>query len=187
MDDNVLRKIIDGNRQLANFWNSANGWAPEGAAEFLSKSRLDWQVELSETLYMWDFQDAKKGQLILAWANLGALVEGTLKLFFGVYYNDYINDDDLYRYGAKGKVIEPDILGLEKLKVFLVKKEILSDEWRDFVSLVQSRRNAIHAFKDRDIGDEDEFNTNVSRYLDFMRMINGFFHYPEEYYSGPTF
>jgi hypothetical protein len=34
------------------------------------------------------------GELILAWANLGSLTEGTMKLFLSVFYHDYQKDID---------------------------------------------------------------------------------------------
>ncbi|WP_272480015.1 hypothetical protein [Aquibacillus koreensis] len=40
---------------------------------------------------------AEDGDLILAWANLGTLVEGTIKLFLSVYLNDYLDDSTNYK------------------------------------------------------------------------------------------
>ena len=88
----VVEKIISLNDKLSAFWASAHGWAPEDAANLLSKSRLDWQVSLSETLHLWE--------LILAWANLGALLEGTLKLFFSIYYSDFQTDIEALKRGG---------------------------------------------------------------------------------------
>ena len=83
------------NRNLARFWNAANGWAPIEAAGLLSKARLDWQVSLSSSLRNW-LRDPPNvlsdGDLILAWTNLGALIEGTLKLFLSVYYKNFQAD-----------------------------------------------------------------------------------------------
>ena len=82
-------------RKLARFWKAAHGWAPIEAAGLLSKARLDWQVSLSSSLRNW-LRDPpaalSDGDLILAWTNLGALIEGTLKLFLSVYYNDFQAD-----------------------------------------------------------------------------------------------
>ena len=91
----VVQRIETLNRNLAGFWKDANGWAPIEAAGILSKSRLDWQVSLSSTLRMWLREPPNAlsdGELILAWANLGSLIEGTLKLFLSAYYNDFQND-----------------------------------------------------------------------------------------------
>lgn len=181
MRKDIVDRIISGNEQLASFWGNSHGWAPDEAADLMSKSRLDWQVELSKTLKLWSFDETEHGQLILAWANLGALIEGTLKLFLAVYYLDYVADNDSFKY--KGKLVEPDSLALEKLKQFYRKKELLSDEWFPFIELVQQRRNAIHAFKDRPIGNAKEFKNSVSMYLDLLVTINNMLPYPDSIYE----
>ncbi|MEA3587298.1 hypothetical protein J6I75_02885 [Pseudidiomarina sp. 1APP75-27a] len=181
MNAEIVDRIIYGNTQLASFWKNSHGWAPQEAADLMSKSRLDWQVELSKTLKLWDFQEAEHGQLILAWANLGALVEGTLKLFLAVYYLDYVKDDENFK--INGKVVEPDSLALEKLKQFFRKRELLNDVWFSYIDLVQQRRNAIHAFKDRPIGNKVELGESVGRYLDLMITINEMLPYPEKGYE----
>src|SRR3954452_19895414 len=89
------RRIEFLNRKVAGFWKAAHGWAPIEAAGLLSKARLDWQVSLSSSLRLWlrDQPNAlSDGDLILAWTNLGALIEGTLKLFLSVYYDDFRAD-----------------------------------------------------------------------------------------------
>ncbi|WP_156918451.1 hypothetical protein [Bradyrhizobium sp. Cp5.3] len=50
--DEVVQRIIKLNDGLQKFWSKSHGWAPVEAAGLLSKSRLDWQVSLSETLYL---------------------------------------------------------------------------------------------------------------------------------------
>lgn len=181
MKEDIVDRIISGNEQLASFWGNSHGWAPKEAADLMSKSRLDWQIELSKTLKLWDFQETKHGQLILAWANLGALIEGTLKLFLAVYYLDYVKDDENFKF--KGKIVDPDSLALEKLKQFYRKKELLNDKWFPYIDLVQQRRNAIHAFKDRPIGNEAEFEECVATYLELLISINDMLPYPEGMYE----
>lgn len=90
----VVRWIRLRNWAIAEFWSNAHGWAPPDASELLERSRLDLQVELSETLHLWVSDDSaagpmRDGHLILAWSNLGALVEGTLKWFLSVFLDDY--------------------------------------------------------------------------------------------------
>src|SRR5277367_5623413 len=86
----VVLKIVRLNKGLAVFWGNSEGWASIDAANLLSRSRLDWQVSLSESLRYWIGEDKlSDGDLILAWANLGSLVEGTMKLFLSVFYDDY--------------------------------------------------------------------------------------------------
>lgn len=181
MNAEIVDRIISGNTQLASFWGNSHGWAHQEAADLMSKSRLDWQIELSKTLKLWTFQEAGHGQLILAWANLGALIEGTLKLFLAAYYLDYVKDAENFK--IKGKIVDPDSLALEKLKQFYRKRELLNDIWFPYIDLVQQRRNAIHAFKDRPIGNKVEFEECVYRYLDLMTTINGMLPYPDKSYE----
>ena len=81
--EEVVNRIVTLNDGLRQFWRQADGWAPIEAAQLLSKSRLDWQVSLSICLKLWlakSHPDDESGRLILAWTNLGSLVEGTMKL-----------------------------------------------------------------------------------------------------------
>jgi len=184
--DNV-EKIISGNVQLAAFWSNSHGWAPSSAAELMSKSRLDWQVSLSHSLRKWSsIKENESGDLILAWANLGALVEGSMKLFLSVYYEDYSNDEGKYLDFKNIHQIDPDILSFEKLKQFFRVKELVNENWFHFIDRVQQRRNAIHAFKDRPIGTAEEFYEDIENYLSFLRDINSGLPYPDEI-MGPDF
>jgi len=179
----TVAAIADKNRRIADFWERAHGWAPIEAAQLLSAARLDWQVELSHTLAKWlEPPDAAtaNAELILAWANLGALVEGTMKWFLSVYYRDYKQDVDALR-DRLGDIRTPDSLSLEPLRVFY-QRRIWTDEtdhWDAWVLHIQQRRNAIHAFRERDLGDHDEFVDDVSTYWDFLMELDGRVPYPD--------
>ena len=75
----IVEHIIKKNREITNFWSGAHGWAPKEAAALLARSRLDLQVSLSETLFLWLDPSDHPGRIRLAWTNIGALVEGSLK------------------------------------------------------------------------------------------------------------
>jgi len=182
MYESNVKNIISGNGQLASFWGNSHGWAPDSAADLMSKSRLDWQVSLSKTLLKWDFdEETYEGELILAWSNLGALVEGSLKLFLSVYYEDYSGDvDQLFK---KKRQVDPDSFTIENLKQFFKKKELLKDQWLSYIGLVQQRRNVIHAYKDRPLGNRDEFEEAVGQYLLLLRTISGMLPYPDDMYE----
>ena len=52
--ETAITQIVRINDHIRDFWGSgADGWAPERAADLLSKSRLDRQVALSHTLRNW--------------------------------------------------------------------------------------------------------------------------------------
>lgn len=181
----VVEKIISLNGKLSAFWASAHGWAPEDAANLLSKSRLDWQDSLSETLHLWiDRDPMTDGELILAWANLGALLEGTLKLFFSIYYSDFQTDIEALKkanaYDHKKKTHkEPDGLTLEVLRRYVIQKNLFVEAHREMFQLVQSRRNAIHAYKDRELGTVSEFRDSVRGYMEFLTDVDLSVPYPD--------
>jgi hypothetical protein len=183
--DEVIFRIENLNEGLRKFWTNAHGWAPVAAAQLLSKSRLDWQVSLSKCLKIWlqeSEPDDQSGRLILAWTNLGSLVEGTLKLFLSVWYNDYKTDIEAIK--KNDEIIGPDSLQFEKIRLFF-KKRIWKDDdedWDLWLLKIQQKRNAVHAYKHREIGTFDEFFNDVRKYLEFLRYINKRLPYPGEMY-----
>lgn len=116
------------------------------------------------------------GELILAWANLGALLEGTLKLFFSVYYSDFQSDIEALKKAKaydhkKNTHKEPDGLTLEVLRRYAIQKNLFV-EAQEMFQLVQSRRNAIHAYKDRQLGTVTEFRDAVRGYMKFLTDVD---------------
>ena len=177
----VVARIEDINHHLAKFWKNVHGWAPIEAAGLLGKSRLDWQVSLSSSLRLWlrDPPDyLSDGELILAWTNLGSLIEGTLKLFLSVYYNDFKKDvENLKIAGAydnkKQESHSPDGLTLDRLRKYVVASKIIDANGDELLKLVQDRRNAIHAFKDRPIGNMKEFQGALRGYMEMLESLEG--------------
>ena len=188
--EELVKRIETLNRNLARFWKKAHGWAPIEAAGLLSKSRLDWQASLSSCLRLWLREPSgclSDGELILAWTNLGSLIEGTLKLFLSVYHNDFYKDIDGQKaagaFDHQKKIPKsPDGLTLDRLKKYFVSKGLIKIHDAELVQLVQNRRNAIHAFKDNPIGDETELWQAVRDYLALLRDINARLPYPDDMY-----
>lgn len=183
--DVVLERICVVNQNIQKFWSECDGWAPEKAAELLGSVRLDWLTELSRCLYLWATDDPSKktdGCLILAWTNLGSLVEGTLKLLLSVYFEDYISDlkaaKDSGTLTKRGTPKSPDVLSFQRLKIFCMKNEIIEGDNVKLVDLVQERRNAIHAYKDTDIGTWEEFENAVRGYYVLLDNIDTRLPYP---------
>ena len=183
----AIKDIIRINEHVSEFWGDG-GWAPPDAANMLSKSRLDWHVSLSRTLFKWcevPQQDEHDGCLILAWANLGALVEGTMKWFLSVFYDDYSRSP----VANKGRMKEPDELSFWKLTEFFsmtVWTEDQRERWKPFADRVREKRNAIHAYQDRDIGDFDELQKAIITYRSFLLDLEGRVSYPDEQYGYPA-
>jgi hypothetical protein len=186
----TIGRIEKLNRGLARFWSESASWAPDSAAALLGKSRLDWQVSLSRSLRHWITDPANAiddGDLILAWANLGSLLEGTIKTFLSVYYEDYKADlENLKKtqawHSKKEALLAPDGLRLEVLIQYCELAKLLPEDELELCRLVQTRRNAIHAFKDRPIGTGVEFQAAVREYLLMLRSTNQRLPYPDEIY-----
>ncbi len=186
----VIFRIETLNSQLAKFWSQSDGWAPVAAAALLSKSRLDWQVSLSGSLGIWIRDPAEAltpAELILAWVNLGSLIEGTIKLFLSVYYDTFKADiENLKKVDSykkkKQEALSPDGLTLEPLRQYCKLRRVLDNEDLALVELVQQRRNAIHAFKDRPIGEKAEFEEAVRSYLQMLRNVITRLPYPSDEY-----
>ena len=183
--EEIIRRIVVLNEGLARFWTEHSGWAPKEAAELLTKSRLDWQASLSRSLVRWVVHPEPRdwaGTQILGYANLGALVEGTLKLFLSVWYNDYRADADAII--KQGKLVSPDGAELERLRQFFKKRiwiDTPEDAWDAWILRIQNRRNAIHAFRDRAIGTHVELMTDIRCYLRFLRRVNSQLPYPNDF------
>lgn len=160
---------------IVRHWaGGAPGWAPPVATAVLSRSRLDRQASLCTCLRLWlDVPAAQSdGHLILAWVNLGSLVEGTLKLFLSVFAADYSRTPKLDR---KGKPRDPDTLGFDELRQFF-KTTVWNPEqapWDAWLQCVQRRRNAIHAYKHTEIGAHDDFLSAVVGYRHLTQELDG--------------
>jgi hypothetical protein len=180
LDDDAVtlcKKIAALTKSMMDFWEGG-GWAQGAAADLLDKSMLRWQTSLADSLSRW-VNATSDGDLILAWSNLGALVEGQLKLFLCVYYHDY--ESDIAGIRRRGQRIDPDLSQLEELRQFFVRR--IWDggtNWNSYVELVQQRRNAVHAFKKREIGTFREWTDALRLHLSFVRDIDSGLPYPDE-------
>jgi len=182
-----IATLADG---LARFWNNAGGWAPADAAQMLSSARLDRIASLAHSLRRWVQEDTLSvGDLILAWANLGALMEGALKLFLCVYLADYRADEttrETRAWHIKRQVLQdPDELMLDTILAYAEKAELLAPQQIALGRTVQARRNAIHAFRDRDLGSLTDLFAAIRDFRALLCSLNGRMEYPEPRYM-PT-
>lgn len=167
-DYDILR-IQTNNTAL--IWKESRGIAPNCVADKMDDAMLFWMAELTDTLKIWIDKgiSMKDGELILARTNMGALVESWLKFFYCVYYEEYIKNPKTY----KGKMIEPDNMKFEDLKNYSNGK--LWDDNKSamyiWVDKIQSYRNAVHAFKYRDIGTAEEFMSDMEEFYKYVNHI----------------
>ncbi len=180
---NIIDSIVQVLVRQASFWSHAHGWAPRETAELLEICRLDRQVSLAHNLRRWVDQseeEMQEGALILAWANLGALVEGNMKLFLCVYRGDYMNSRIL-PFDRNRNVIEPDGLFFMKMIDFY-EKEIWDDagskKWVDYAHNVRKRRNAIHSYQDKEIGTFGDWDAACRDYLELIQQLDSQMPYP---------
>ena len=157
----------------ALIWKDVHGIAPDNAAKKLDIAMLDWQSELTKTMKIWIDKglDMTVGELILARANLGAVVESWLRFFYCVFYDDYINQP---MKNKKGHILEPEKdMRFEDLKKFST--GILWDDEKSnddlWVDSIQKKRNAIHSFTYKDIGTPLDFLLDVDYLCEFVDMI----------------
>ncbi|MBW9171198.1 hypothetical protein K2F43_08240 [Clostridium estertheticum] len=168
-----INEIKAKTRKVMSEWKDVFGFAPDTAANKLYDARLDWIIELTDCLEIWSKKGVflTEGELLLARANLGAVTEGWLKFFYCVYYEDYIKNP---KKDTKGNIREPNELSFELLKQS--SRTILwetNDDWDLWVGSVQSKRNAIHAFNDKEIGTPILFMEDLDKLMEFIKLICG--------------
>lgn len=176
----ILNKIKAKSHEVFDFWQGgAYGWAPPSASNKLDAARIDWLRDLTDCLAIWEDKQFSltHGELLLAYSNLGALVEGWLKLFYCIYYEDYLKNP---RKDARGLNIEPNDMKFEGLKQF--SRGILWHQTSDreqWIDKIQYRRNAIHAFNNRDIGSSADMPRDFMQFYLFICEIDGRLPYPD--------
>ncbi|MEM6692832.1 MAG: alpha/beta hydrolase [Planctomycetota bacterium] len=169
-------------------WKYLQGWAPKEAAELLDECRLDWLYSLANALPNLVIEDesgkSTSGQLILGWAALGAILEGSMKFFLSVHASDYERSVKTQRSTGVFKTLwnqktsdvkSPDGLMLEKLR-HIFQSEIWDEHdqrnWSAWVAHIRDRRNSIHAYQDRDLGGFDELWIDVRILSEFVNHLN---------------
>ena len=165
----------------ALIWKNIHGIATDATAKKLDIAMLDWMSSLTDALQIWIEKgySMSDGELILARTNLGALVESWLKLFYCVFYEDYLRNPKTNKKG----IVEPETMKFEDLKNFSV--GILWDDRQNeeyiWVAKVQDQRNAIHSFKWREIGTAAELLADIDTFCDFVDNILSHFPPIEDY------
>lgn len=171
MDDGSLEQIRSKTKATIQSWSETCGLAPEGVTDKFDAAMLNWMNDLTDSLDIWIAKslDMTDGELILAWTNLGALVECWLRFFYCAYYEDYMKSPKL---GKKGKPLEPDDKAMTFDYLIQYSKGILWDSLQDplylWVYQIQHYRNAIHAFSYREIGHPSDFILNIGQYSLFV-------------------
>lgn len=174
MDDGSLEQIRSKTKATIQSWSETCGLAPKGVTGKLDAAMFDWMGDLTDSLDIWIAKslDMTDGELILAWTNLGALVECWLRFFYCVYYEDYMKNP---KPGKKGKPLDPDDKAMTFDCLIQYSKGVLWDNLQDplyrWVYKIQHYRNAIHAFSYRKIGRSSDFILDIEQYSLFVDKV----------------
>ena len=172
MQHDTLDFIIQATNNITVLWEKRVGsTAPQSVVNKIDSAMLNWMRDLTNTLRLWSDKGSfmTDGELILARANLGAVVESWLKFFYCVYNEDYQKSPILNK---EMDVIEPENLSFERLKQY--SKDILynkNDSIEIWLDSVQKKRNAIHSFNNRNIGTANDFYDDLETLYDFINQI----------------
>jgi hypothetical protein len=183
MPFSAIDRIIRVTKAQEQFWSRSHGWAPSAAADLLNEARLDRQLSFTHTLldYLPPFPpEAAEARQILGYTTLRSLCEGSLKLFFSVWFEDYRRDQDAV-YDRKLALVSPEDIAFDRLIALYAKKG--ESKFEPFLRRVQRRGNAIHHFCDRDIGTQSELIADIVEFKEFLLAVNGQLPYPDDIYD----
>lgn len=183
MTESYLRHIQILTKDITDSWSESRGIAPDSVADKVDTAMFDWMNDLTGTLGIWIDKglDMTDGELILAHANLGSLVECWLRFFYCAFYEEYVRNP----YMKHGKGLDPDDKHMDFEYLKQHSKGILWDDCRDplylWIDKIQQHRNAIHAFRYREIGSPADFLLDLDSYRDFIETISNRLPSIEEY------
>jgi len=183
MPSSAIDKIIRVTKAQERFWSRSHGWAPSAAADLLAEARLDRQLSFTHTLhdYLAPFPpNAAEARQILGYTTLRSLCEGTLKLFFSVWFEDYCKDQDAV-YDRKLTLVSPEDIAFDRLIAVYAKKG--DSKFEPFLRRIQQRGNAIHHFRDHDIGTQAELVADIVEFKEFLFAVNGQLPHPDAIYD----
>ncbi|MCW2366600.1 hypothetical protein M2341_002047 [Sphingobium sp. B7D2B] len=162
----------------AGFWIKVDGWAPAEAAAALAEANLRRVASLAHSTQQWIRDEPlSDGDLVLAWTNLGAVLEGALRLFLTVFLADYLKDKKMLESRAFNKKYQvltlPSNLTFDNMLDAYEKSELLPNNQLALCRRLQHNRNAIHAFKLRDVETDEAFQVALRELAALMRSLDG--------------
>lgn len=149
------------------------GWAPSNASALLEVARLDRQLSFAHTLrdnFVPFPKESADARQILGYVTLRSLCEGAIQLFITVYYNDYIADKEPITRRNRKKIVDPEDAQLSDLIEFYVRHG--DPAFESFLARVKTRGNAIHHFREREIGTQDELKADIVLLRDFLASVD---------------
>lgn len=146
--DEACDLIINISAKWATFWPTSHGWAPSIAADLMTQELMDRHLEMAHALKKWPkrlLENDAQGEFVLAWVNLGSVIEGALKIYMDVFYADWLKDADAPT--KKGQKQTPNASFFDRLIQFVSKKELFKADEIKFFEKVRDQRNLIHPMK----------------------------------------
>lgn len=200
----MIDKVIRLTDATISEWEDPWGYAPSSAAEKISSSKTDWISSLTHTLKDWDYKandidTMSIGEIILGYANLGALIEAWMMFLLAVYDCDYSRNKHKRKNGKTINIKDMSLSDLTEYyaetvwqtNIVRIEESEYSKEQRkeyikllDWIKKIEQYRNAIHCFKDRKIGTQEELVEDIGRYYEFLtEIIDRLPESPESYRS----
>lgn len=212
----ILSEIQSKTNEILGFWqNKAREYASPRSRAKLEATRLDLIKDLTDTLTIWQkkLPSLKDGELILAYANLGTLVEGWSKFFYCFYYKSYedyqkdkkhINQEK--RISTKKERKREKLLMKEIMIRASFEKSKLDNDISDFIdtminsSIVEqlfnenrelqewtheiiNKKRIVDVFNSTDIKNSMEFEEDLKQLSLFIDEINSKLNYPDGYFT----
>ena len=98
-----------------------------------------------------------------------------MKVFYSAYLLDYKADTDQRIINFKKKEhYKVEVLMFERLKQYSIGKIFKeNDNMHNWINKIQARRNIIHAFKDKELGEAEDFIKDIDVFCEFVLSVNG--------------
>lgn len=190
----AIADIITINEYICDFWGNYEGDELDRTAYKMAICHLDRIVGfsklLSKELERVNSSECSDTELILAWATLGALVEGTLHWFLCVY-NDAFQPDAAFEWGEPKepeRLILNDLIDMYKHMYCNIENKNHKHKAIGYLNFVKMQSNKIHFYDEVHpaIGSADIWQEAVFCYRLFLLILNKQVAYPEEHPDCPV-
>ena len=164
------KRLLRQTKNTCLLWKYARGFASDKSADLIEEANLNWISDLTLALEIWidKGEDMTDGELILARANLGSVVESWIRLFLSIYIEDY--DNNRFK-NPKGNNVRLKDMSFCELQIYFCETVLGDNKYDEWLERVRLKRNAIHSFKNKDIGTSREFICDVYKLCDFVDEI----------------
>ena len=159
-------------QNVALIWKCTRGVSPANVANDLDKAMLNWMSSLTDSLGIWISKGVNMtdGELILARANFGSVVESWLRLYYTIYQDDYNKNPFKDKNG--------NAVRREKLRFVDLQEHSTGILWANknsweylWIDSARNKRNAIHSFEFKNIGTPMDFINDIDKLYDFVDSI----------------